>query len=66
MPIYEYQCRKCGEVFEKIQKVDEGGESLECPYCGEQNPDRILSGFASLKGTESSSSCGSPGGSGYS
>jgi putative FmdB family regulatory protein len=57
MPIYEYQCRKCGEVFEKIQKVDEGGDLLECPYCGEKRPEKVLSGFSSLKGSDSSSSC---------
>jgi putative FmdB family regulatory protein len=63
MPIYEYQCRKCGEAFEKIQKVDEGGESLKCPSCGEQGPQKVLSGFCSLKSSESSSSCGPSSGS---
>jgi len=59
MPIYEYRCRKCGEIFEKIQKLNEGEESLMCPYCGEWKPEKILSGFSSLKGSESASACGS-------
>jgi len=59
MPIYEYQCRKCGRIFEKIQKVDEGGNSLKCPFCGEQKPEKILSSFCSSRGSEPSSSCGS-------
>lgn len=63
MPIYEYQCRKCGEFFEKIQKVNEGAESVACPYCGEREPEKVLSGFSSLKRSESVSSCGSSGGS---
>ena len=63
MPIYEYRCRKCEKIFEKIQKVDEGGDSLKCPYCGEREPEKILSGFSSLKGSESASACGSSGGS---
>jgi len=63
MPIYEYQCRKCGEVFERFMKVSEKGDSLTCPYCGENKPEKILSGFSSSKGSESSSSCGSSGGS---
>lgn len=63
MPIYEYQCRRCGEVFEKIQKVNEKADSLQCPYCGEKKPEKILSSFSSSKGSESSSSCGSSGGS---
>ena len=61
MPIYEYQCRKCGKIFEKIQKVNEGGNSLTCPYCGGKKPEKILSSFSSSKGTESSSSCGPTG-----
>jgi len=63
MPIYEYRCRKCGEIFEKIQKMGEDGVSLKCPYCGGKKPEKILSGFSSSKGSESSSSCGSSGGS---
>jgi putative FmdB family regulatory protein len=57
MPIYEYLCQKCGKVFEKIQKMNEGGNSLSCPYCGGKKPEKILSSFSSSKGTESSSSC---------
>ena len=63
MPIYEYRCRKCGKLFEKIQKVDEGGDSLKCPYCGGKKPEKVLSRFSSLKGSESSSSCSPAGGS---
>jgi putative FmdB family regulatory protein len=63
MPIYEYRCRKCREIFEKIQKLNEGKEALTCPYCGGKKPEKILSGFSSLKGSESASACGSSGGS---
>jgi len=50
MPIYEYRCRKCGKTFEKIQKVDEGGDSLKCHYCGGEKPEKVLSSFSFLKG----------------
>jgi len=63
MPIYEYQCRKCEAIFERYQKANEDGESLTCPVCGAKRPEKILSGFSSCKGSESSSSCGSSGGS---
>ena len=62
MPIYEYRCRKCGKIFEKIQKVEEGGESLKCPYCQGKKPEKVLSSFSSTKGSESTSSCGPTGG----
>lgn len=65
MPIYEYECRKCGKLFEVIQKMDEGGKNLKCPSCGKKGPERIISCcFSSSKGSESvspvsPSSCGS-------
>jgi putative FmdB family regulatory protein len=32
MPIYEYQCTKCGQIFETFQRITE--EPLrECPHC---------------------------------
>ncbi|OGP96077.1 MAG: hypothetical protein A2157_18990 [Deltaproteobacteria bacterium RBG_16_47_11] len=65
MPIYEYRCRKCGKVFEMIQKMDEGGEALKCSSCGQKGPEKLMSCcFSSSKGSEllspaPSSSCGS-------
>ena len=32
MPIYEYQCRQCHEVFEIFHKIDENGK-VTCPKC---------------------------------
>jgi len=33
VPLYEYQCRKCGHRFEKIEKVS-GPHAKKCPKCG--------------------------------
>jgi putative FmdB family regulatory protein len=33
MPLYEYQCEKCGHRFEKIQKFSDPLEDT-CPKCG--------------------------------
>jgi putative FmdB family regulatory protein len=33
MPIYEYQCKKCGHRFEKIQKFSDAMVK-KCPECG--------------------------------
>jgi putative FmdB family regulatory protein len=63
MPIYEYRCRKWGEVFERLLKVNERGDSLTCPSCGERKPEKVLSRFSSSKGSELSSSCSPAGGS---
>ncbi len=33
MPIYEYQCQKCGKEMEALQKVSDA-PLLDCPECG--------------------------------
>ncbi len=33
MPLYEYQCTKCGHRFEKIQKFSDK-KIRKCPECG--------------------------------
>jgi len=33
VPLYEYECEKCGKHFEKIEKVD-GPHLKKCPSCG--------------------------------
>jgi len=33
MPLYEYQCSKCGHRFEKIQKFSDK-KIRKCPECG--------------------------------
>lgn len=34
MPIYEYRCRKCGNVFEEWVKTFDSPELEPCPKCG--------------------------------
>lgn len=51
MPIYEYQCEKCGHHLEKIQKMSD--EPLkDCPECHESALRKLVSAAAfKLKGT---------------
>jgi putative FmdB family regulatory protein len=35
MPIYEYRCSRCGELFEYIKGVPEPDLELPCQSCGE-------------------------------
>ena len=44
MPAYEYQCRGCGEHFERRQKMSEP-EIAACPACGGEGK-RLISGGA--------------------
>jgi putative FmdB family regulatory protein len=58
MPIYEYECKKCKERFEVLQRINEDATSVQCPKCKARRPKRVLSGFHSASGKSSSSSCG--------
>lgn len=35
MPIYEFQCDRCGHIFERLQKLSDADPDT-CPECGEQ------------------------------
>lgn len=50
MPIYEYECRKCKERFEVIQKMGEEDSTLCCPTCSADKPEKVLSAFCSSTG----------------
>jgi putative FmdB family regulatory protein len=45
MPIYEYNCSKCENVFEEWLKFSEERESMPCPRCGGEAR-RIISNTA--------------------
>ncbi len=60
MPIYEYRCKKCCETFEVIQKVNEDNKGLQCPKCGADEPERVLSTFCSAGGSKSAAGISAP------
>lgn len=48
MPIYEYKCQECGgtsEIF--LRSLD--SRSVQCPVCGSQKLDRLLSASYALR-----------------
>ena len=63
MPIYEYECRKCSERFEVLQKASDTSEGLTCPKCKADKPERVLSAFCSTtaKGSSKGAAHSSPG-----
>lgn len=46
MPIYEYQCRKCGHSFELLHLSKDSESLIECPQCHSPKVERQLSTFA--------------------
>ena len=47
MPIYEYQCNKCGFQFEKLQSIKDS-PLKKCPKCGKDSLRKLISGGAGL------------------
>ena len=45
MPIYEFQCNKCGYEFDRLLKVNEDYKKLSCPQCGSKAPTKLVSSF---------------------
>jgi putative FmdB family regulatory protein len=68
MPIYEYQCKACGERFERLVRRMSSSEAVRCPKCESVKTERALSVFGVGKGGTSSEGagpgcgrCGGPG-----
>jgi len=45
MPIYEYECEKCGERLELRRSISDNDSEIRCPKCGTENPRRVFSMF---------------------
>lgn len=45
MPLYEYRCQQCGEVFEQLRRAEEADRDVACPRCGAEEVERLLSLF---------------------
>jgi len=63
VPLYEYKCGKCGEIFEELVSLSSPTE-IVCPKCGSKESERVLSAFSMAGG--GASGCAAPSGSGFS
>lgn len=43
MPIYEFKCLKCEEIFELLTLKNEEKTELKCPKCKSEDFERVLS-----------------------
>ncbi len=48
MPIYEYRCLDCGKISEILLR-NPGSEDIECPMCGSENLEKLLSASYAIK-----------------
>jgi putative FmdB family regulatory protein len=46
MPTYEYRCRDCHHVFDRVEPLAEhGGKHPGCPKCKSKNVEQLLTPF---------------------
>ncbi len=59
MPMFEYQCDRCGKVSDFLEKADSRDPHV-CPHCGADRMTKRLSSFAvGRAGCSDSKTCGS-------
>ncbi|HUW64104.1 MAG TPA: zinc ribbon domain-containing protein [Spirochaetia bacterium] len=51
MPIYEFKCLECGQVFEKLFIKPDDKADLACPACKSESLERIISKTNYVMGT---------------
>lgn len=47
MPIFEYQCDDCENVFEELVFSSSKTSGVKCPQCGGVHTQKLFSAFAS-------------------
>lgn len=47
MPMFEYQCRQCGEIKEVLVFPESDEGAIICAHCGSPDMERILSAHTS-------------------
>ncbi len=64
MPMFEFKCKTCGEIFEELVSSSKTG-SVECEKCGSKDTEKLMSTFASTgssNGDSAANSCSPVGG----
>ena len=66
MPIFEFRCLECGNIFEKIAVKSNDTLDMQCPECKSESLERVLSKTSHVmargageKPTLTTKSCGS-------
>ena len=46
MPTYEYRCRDCEQVFDRVEPLAKHGDKTpHCPKCKSKNVEQVLTPF---------------------
>jgi len=59
MPIYEYDCKNCGDSFDKLVRISATATKVTCPVCSSGEVKKRLSLFSSKMAGRVTASAGS-------
>jgi putative FmdB family regulatory protein len=45
MPVYEWKCNNCELIFETVRTIARRNDPVECPECGSEEAERVMSEF---------------------
>lgn len=51
MPFYEYECKSCGHIFEKLESINSEERVIDCPSCNAKAERKISLTSYHLKGS---------------
>lgn len=60
MPIYEYTCNACNEIFAFLKWANADDEDTACPKCGSKDIKKLISLFSCSSSADSGSSSDGP------
>ncbi len=43
MPLYEFRCLKCNDIFEILIVKEKDEVEMKCPHCGSEDFERVMS-----------------------
>ncbi|WP_066633013.1 FmdB family zinc ribbon protein [Desulfolucanica intricata] len=43
MPIFEYKCKACGEIFDVLQLAGKDNDQIKCPSCESSELEKLIS-----------------------
>lgn len=57
MPLYDFECKQCGEVFEILAsfKEREAGLEPECPHCNSKETHQVVTAGLVIRGSDGAS-----------
>ena len=62
MPLYEFRCEGCSEIFEHLAMSGKDEFRAKCPHCGGEELSRVMSASNSVVSGSGGSAAGCPGG----